>query len=350
MSARRPLARLCVVLFAVALPLALTAPASHRIEAQQHATVLALGDSVPAGLSASLPRTRGFPALLQNLIQAEALTSDDPSAIQLVNLAEPGETVRSFVDDGQLDEALDWIERARDGEVDLRVVTLMLGGNDLLDLWDQPAVDRGARLDAFAADFSEAVDPLADELDGLDVDVVVMTYYDLTGGDETLEGSDAWWLVQFNDVIRQEAEDAGWQVVDLEPVFRDRILDLTWHPADVHPNNAGHREIARAIWSQIGYDDAPPELSIDRPAAGDVVSRTPTIRASVTDNVGVETVLVIVDGDVIEELIFVRAEAVYVGVVDLRDRPEMTVPIEIVARDLAGNESRESVVLTLLPR
>jgi hypothetical protein len=187
-------------------------------------------------------------------------------------------------------------------------------------------------------------------MEGLDVDVVVTTYYDLTEGAPDIQGSDSWWLARFNDVVRQVAGDSRWEVVDLEPVFQGRIAELTWYPADVHPNNTGHRAIAAEVWGHLGYDDEAPSVTIERPEPGEVPSRTPTIRVLASDNLDVHSVDLVIDGEVIDELIFVPTEDAYLGVWDARDYPGGGAQIEIRVRDLAGNEASEKVDVSLPAR
>lgn len=313
--------------------------------AQGEQVYLALGDSIPAGLSSSLPAERSYPAILRELMLAERVTSDAPSAVELVNLAEPGETTESFLQEGQLDAALERIQ----GTDELRTVTLTLGGNDILALQDASDGDREAALDQFSESYGQVIDELAGALEGMDVDVVVTAYYDLTDGDPSIEGSDAWWLARFNDVIRETAGDAGFAVVDLAELFDGRISELTWHPADVHPNNQGHQVIGRAIWQQLDYDDDAPSVEITRPEPGEARSRTPTIHATGDDVVGTENVDVYVDDEHVAELLYVSDRDAWVGIWNAREYESDEAEITVIATDLAGNEGSDTVDITLPP-
>jgi lysophospholipase L1-like esterase len=306
-----------------------------------------MGDSIPFGLSASLPDRRGYPAILRGLMEAQRRASDTPGSVELINIAEPGETVQSFIDDGQLQTALELIEENRD---DLRTVTLSLGGNDILALWGMPGIERETDLERFEQAFVQVIDQIAGTLDGTEVDVVVTTYYDLTEGDRDVSGSDSWWLARFNSVIREVTGEAGFQVVDLDDVFRGEILELTWFPADIHPNNAGHRAIAGAIWRTLDYDETEPDVSISRPANGQTRSRLPTIHAEVTDDVGVERVELLVDGESLGTLTYVPRLDRYVGLWDARRYPDSEAELTVVATDLAGNQASDSVTVNLPAR
>jgi lysophospholipase L1-like esterase len=331
---------LCI-LFAVGLH-PTTQPQSA---AQTEQMYLALGDSIPAGLLASLPTERGFPALLRDLMESERLASEAPANVDLINLAEPGETIETFRDEGQLSDALSEIEAASNGH--LQTVTLTIGGNNILSLWEATADEREAELERFRTAYAEVINDLASALDEHDADVVVTTYYDLTDGDPEVEGSNAWWLRQFNEVIANTAQEAGFTVADIASTFRGQISEFTWFPADIHPNNAGHRAIARAIWQELSYDSAPPEVEITRPDRNEVRNRVPTIHATVTDNVELDSVVLQVDGETVNELIYVANRASWIGLWDARDFPATEVEITVLATDVSGNEGSDSMTITL---
>ncbi|MBX6342431.1 MAG: hypothetical protein IRY97_08230, partial [Thermomicrobiaceae bacterium] len=61
------------------------APPPTRAAPEQ--VYLALGDSIAAGLVTSLPRTRGYPALVRDLIERRDRASGEPAQVSLVNLA-----------------------------------------------------------------------------------------------------------------------------------------------------------------------------------------------------------------------------------------------------------------------
>jgi lysophospholipase L1-like esterase len=339
-----------VIALTCALVVAGLVPAFNQqpTAAQSEQVYLALGDSIPAGLLASRPNERGYPAVLRDLMEAQRLGSDSPGNVELINLSEPGETIESFVENGQLDEALSEIDELSDDR--LRTITLTIGGNNILALWESTPADRADALDTFETGFAEVVEELEAATAATDVDIVVTTYYDLTEGDASVEGTNAWWLSRFNDVIRDTADDAGFTVVDLAEVFQGQIPSLTWFPADIHPNNTGHQLIARAIWQSLAYDGDAPEIEIVRPDSDEARSRTPTIHATVTDNVGIESVVLEIDDEPVAELLYVADRDQWIGVWDARTYSGSSAEITVRAVDVSSNEATDSVTVSLPSR
>ena len=90
---------------------------------------IALGDSLSVGIGASNPGEAGFVSLVQQSLD---------ESHDLINLGHGGDTSRDLIDHGHLDEAISAIEELNgDGsdENDVSLVTLEIGGNDLLRLF-----------------------------------------------------------------------------------------------------------------------------------------------------------------------------------------------------------------------
>lgn len=349
---RRHKTRLALLL-ALVLGLAVAgAPFSAQRSAQAapEQLYLALGDSIAAGIATSLPRVRGYPWLLRDLIEKAGTAQGQPASVTLDDLAVPGETVSSFLTGDQLKRAQADIQAAVARGAQIRAVTVTLGGNDMLNLMQASAEQKQAGLDAFKRDYPAALTAIKSALGGASPAIVVTTYYDLTEGDPNQQGSDAWWLAQFNNVIRQTAAQQGAKLADLEPAFRGHIADWTWYPSDVHPNNDGHAEIAKLVWQALGFDTAPPKVTIERPSKGALSRRTPTIIAKATDNVGVTQVELLVDGNAVTELLYVPDQDAYVGVWDGRAETRPGATLAVRASDLAGHQTSAEVAITLPTR
>lgn len=263
--------RIALVLTLVAL---LTATLSSVAAAASPATrqYIALGDSLAYGIGASdRTRTAYVPLLFQYFMQPRT-----ENVRILRNLSRPGETSDSLIAGGQLALA---IAAIADPTTDTRVVTLDIGGNDLLFLtFTEPCKsDPGgaacqalvdAQLRKFALNYSVILTALQTALaqDPGKETVFVMTYYNPYGGtghpyepfaDDALLGSD---LVidcsappgdpraGLNDLIACGGAAAGAAVADVYPVFGDRALQLTHIAAgDIHPNDAGYALIAQTF-------------------------------------------------------------------------------------------------------
>lgn len=323
-----------------ALLLALMAPfplAQRSSSAATPGIAIALGDSIAAGIGSSLPRTRGNAA-----IAADWLARLTGETVPSQNLAVPGETTTSFVENGQLQRFRDTASDAREAGIPIAYVSLSLGGNELLSLHTSGLTDRQAALDDFRTRYADVLGTLRDEI-GADIPLIVMTLYDLTDGDATIQYSDSWWIEQFNDAIRNAASDHGALVADVGERFTGHISEYTHYPFDVHPTNAGHLAIAQEIWSTLGIDDEPPTIDVET----DVVAtrRTPTIQFTVDDNVAVSSVTASSD-DVVIRGPFEKMSKTYVLLVELPpDAPEK-VALTIDISDDAGNLRRQEITVT----
>ncbi len=343
-SLRRPIA-IIPVLVLVSVSIAALVQ-STTVAASQH-EYIALGDSIAAGLVTSLPRDRGYPALVSNLLEKLDASAPEPTALKPVNLAVPGETDESFVANNQLKTFQDEIASVKSRGADLQLVTVTLGGNDILQLQNKSDADRQAGLDRFRSSYPAAIDDVERALGDLKPIIVVTTYYDLTGGDPQQKNSDAWWVAQFNDVIRSTAQQHGLKVADLEQAFRGHIQEWTWYPLDVHPNNDGHAEIAKLVWQASGLDQSPPVVKITKPASGQLSRMIPTVSASVTDNVGVSDVQLWVNGAEVSSLIYEPQLNEYVGLWDGTQSTTDQVTLSVHATDLAGHVTTTDVTVTL---
>lgn len=232
-------------------------------------TYLALGDSLAVGVGASRPEL-GYVGRL-----FEALTAADdarPRVTRLQSLAVSGETSTSMIRTGQLVAALDAIATA---DPPASLVTLDIGGNDLLRLLDTDAcasAPLGAEclqllsltLDDFEANFRQIVGELLAALDqhAPDTPLAVMTYFNaFSGTDDDHEAAGELALLGtdgrldcrstdpdargMNDIIACVAVEMGAVAVDIHPRFTGLGLELTHIGAqDIHANDRGYAVIA----------------------------------------------------------------------------------------------------------
>jgi lysophospholipase L1-like esterase len=246
---------LLVVLVALLLPLAgVAADTDPRVESDPgDVAYLALGDSVAAGVGASPPSERGYPAVL-----ADYLDRVLGQPVRRINLAVPGETTSSLLNGDQLSRALTAIAAARRSGIRIATITVTIGANDLLRA-DRTGASREDALATVDANLREILGRLreatADEAGRPTTDIVATGYYDPTGTSQEIEGSDGWWLARLDATIERAARQSGARWVDVAAAFALDAADLTWYPRDIHPTEAGHAVIAQAIWRVLQTDE-----------------------------------------------------------------------------------------------
>jgi lysophospholipase L1-like esterase len=287
----RPLRTLTVL--AAVLPMALLPAATAQAAPPRSGTYLALGDSVAAGTGASDPATKGYVALLADDLRSDCAKGRTGAQdkgkrgakgkgakaggcrIELVDLAVDGATTASLIAE-QLPAALALIEE-RNGNGsphdDVRLITLTIGGNDvvgpvaaacaggLTPTCTQTVVNT---ISAAGRNLMAIMDALRAAA-GPETTIAVTTYYNglenpdcrlhplaqlgwivLEGG---LLGDAGPLKVGLNDRIRIEAWLKDALVVETAQVVDPRTEVLT---DCLHPDDAGHADIAEAFAAVIG--------------------------------------------------------------------------------------------------
>lgn len=248
-----------VLTLALAVPAAATGPTPTLY--------IALGDSLVWGDGASVPSHTGYVPRLAGYFQGAAHGGADT----LVNLGVGGVTTGALRS-GQLGVAMALIA---DPETDTRVITISVGGNDLLDLINDPTdiclaapgsqacqgLIAGA-LGGVAANMPFILGSLQAALAGDPGDekiFVLLPYNAFDGTDNPLEPLIAQVMrgaapgagcgdVGLDDILACSATSLGAVVVDAYPLFAGRVFRLT-HMGEgfnVHPNDAGYEVLAKA--------------------------------------------------------------------------------------------------------
>ncbi len=290
-------AKSAIWLVAAFAALATVVPSSAATDgpARAQRVYLALGDSLAYGTVAGAPANEPY-GYVPRLLPFFSLPFNG-DVDKLENLAKGGETSASFIDNGQLDQALVVINDPRS---DVRIVTLDIGGNDLLNLlWEgqpcyPPAVSDprlapcgtavAAAVSSFPARYAVILSKLESALrkNPGHERTFVMTYYNpfsvpdavvnsfpepeaqkwrgfeaavataLVGSDGGLSPcpSQSSGLVGdakmgMNDAINCIGRGYGATVVDVYPTFQEHGLDYTGIGSfDPHPNALGYDKIA----------------------------------------------------------------------------------------------------------
>jgi lysophospholipase L1-like esterase len=227
---------------------------------------IALGDSLSYGEAASDRLTTAFVPLV-----AASL----PTGTGLLNLGHSGDDSDEITRHGHLDQAVAEIaSRNRDADPGNNVVlvTLEIGGNDLLDLFFDyvlpgtcPTLSESLQrqecigilqetLTNFEPNLTEIVDRLlaADP----DLNLVLMTLYNPFSGKIdsldpfgvlSLEGMpDTPFPQGINDIVRAKALAGGIKLADVYPLFEGRALQYVSQDI-IHPNDTGYRVMADAV-------------------------------------------------------------------------------------------------------
>lgn len=235
---------------------------------------VALGDSFAQGIGSPVPEQTGFVAQVGKRYFHGAYEGSD----EVLNLAadQSDTTTGTLITDGQLASAVAAIV---DPNTDTKLVTLTIGGNDLLRLLRSGpcSFDPGglacqgqvvAAITGAAANYPVILGTLVGAMDGEPggTTIVVTTYYNPFDGTGTpFESAVEFALLGLdgvidctalgnpnnaglNDVIACTAGAMGVTVVDLHPLFEGQTFELTHIGVnDVHPTNKGHRIIADAV-------------------------------------------------------------------------------------------------------
>jgi lysophospholipase L1-like esterase len=246
-------------------------------------TYLALGDSLPLGyeVPANADDDPGYAVRLNTFLQ-----TDNPGLTTYENLAVVGETSTSMITSteaisSQLELAVAFIESERADGRNVGLVTLSIGGNDMLRILPAAVGGEGLAGEVALAEFSANLDIILDTLLGaLTVgeqrqgDLLLMNYYNPYPGLENPldpgNNTDTW-LPQFNAVIQAAAEARGLPMAEVAQAFEGNeamliyvqrpYADLLPPPPNVdelfdfHPRPAGHCVLAREFYAVSGYGD-----------------------------------------------------------------------------------------------
>jgi lysophospholipase L1-like esterase len=258
---------------------------------------LALGDSWAFGFGATVPSEGGYvPQLHQALQQgpydclptAEEQAADRCKQLQLLNIAEGGETTPSMIEEQLFPVAIPLLE-ARNGNLnprdDVELITLHTGGNDVFGpiiaacsigfpIPCLPAVQ--SELTAYEEDLGDALGLLRDDdAAGDDTRIVIGTYDNpfrftpcifvsgISGAaalaDIVLEGAPALGVpLGLHGIMRDVGEDHG---VEVAEVYGDLNSPGDWFSSQqppesrtdcLHPTDSGYDKVTDAFEEALG--------------------------------------------------------------------------------------------------
>ena len=217
--------RLMTVAMAVVATLSLSGCGSGPREKPIEFVYLALGASDATGVGAT-PLTEGYVFLIKQELDRRL------PGVFLINLGVPGARIDLIKEQVRLAEQLDT-------KADL--VTLWTGGNDLIH-GDDPKI--------FRQDLRFVLETLREHVSK---DIVIANLPNLTRLPRFQRDPSPLVTVAtiraYNEAIEQEAREPKASLVDLfaQPVREEMVFDLD----GFHPNDAGHRELARLFLQVI---------------------------------------------------------------------------------------------------
>lgn len=214
-------------------------------------TVLVVGDSVAAGVGVD-DFTESYASRLHAWLQRR-----DGQAYGLADLARPGETSWSLRAEGQLDEALDVLDRT-----EAAAIVVDIGANDVLSTLGHPACDDGVvatrcralvddRLEAYRASYDATLADLRQAAPRAPL-VVLTTYNPFSFGADTEHEQRSDEVVEaLNVITARVGRRYGARIADGATPLRGRAADLTHMasggPPDVHPTSAGYEALTGAL-------------------------------------------------------------------------------------------------------
>jgi lysophospholipase L1-like esterase len=272
--------RLCVLLLGLLLPL-LALPA-RAADPPAYAPLgpgdvyLALGDSLATGTEAAI-NDDGQPGYPETLL---ARLQQIRPGLKLENLARgAGETSSKIIAEGQLDQAVTFIEAERAAGRVVSPVTLTIGGNDMVAVIQPGSTTTiSATLTLYASNLDTILDALLDALTDEQGrrtgDLIVATYYNPYPGlaavsPLALSADPDRDIPRFNQIINTAAAARGIAVAEVYDAFpqEQRALGelifvrfpyrfVPFEPElnfDFHPRPAGQRLIAATFADASGY-------------------------------------------------------------------------------------------------
>lgn len=253
------------LLLAASLVLSSSSTANGSVQAAPP-RYIAIGDSLSFGLGASEANQTGFVALVHDSLEGSERFAT--SGIDLINLSSPGATSPDLMQPGgQLQLALNEISRSESPPV----ISVSIGGNDLLDLADADSpclndIQTGPCRDELGQSLSDLQTNLEQVLQSLrdaspEASIVVVDLYNPFSGTGDIREllADAG-VRQFNGVISATASgpDLHVSLASVFQIFQGR--GRQWIASDgIHPNDDGHSVIAEIVLAAL--DGREPRIS-----------------------------------------------------------------------------------------
>jgi lysophospholipase L1-like esterase len=236
---------------------------------------IALGDSLSEGIGATDPKRTAWVPLVAKRLEPK---------FELLNLGIAGHDSDELINEGPLDEALAAIEERADDNVpenEVELITLEIGGNDLLDIYSDYVIPGTCPTVVESLQRPECVEALQTALDNYrpnlalileqlqaaapGIPIYVMTLYNpFSGGADNLdqigalalEGQEGTPFAEgLNDIIRAEAiAHPGILLIEWYDLFLEKQREYISQDL-IHPNDTGYQVMANELLEILGLLD-----------------------------------------------------------------------------------------------
>lgn len=283
------MSRLLLPLLAVLASLALLGPTG----AQGSPAYIALGDSLAFGVGASDLASKGYVALVHEWLQRSDAYRE--RGLDLINLSVPGATSADLLlPEGQLERALAEIQSRNNSstEDDVEIITIDIGGNDLLNLLPQASTCSsdpqgeecqkllGPVLESLRDNLNQVVQELRKAAPQAEM-VILDLYNPYSGTGDALESTADMAVQRVNEVLREVAlqPDLEARLASVYELFRGR--GKQWIAEDgIHPNDEGHAVLAEAVLAALeGRAPSLPEELAATPPDQEAAAPAPSAEA-----------------------------------------------------------------------
>ena len=263
--------RRTIMIFAVAALIVASVAVPASADAPDGPVVLAVGDSVAAGVGASNPAATGYVPRFHRSMKSVDCNDHVAAAcphLELVTFAKGGATSDTLIAEQLTPAVTEVVTRASDADPnnDVEYVTITIGGNDVFGpvlaacgagVTPECVNTIQTRFAAYQANLGYILTVLRTAAP--DAEIGIMTYYNPLGscelaaiaplGDMVLEGGGGL-PGGLNDIIRGVAAATGVTTVETYGLLGSK--DFVGGEDCLHPDNSGHKKIAREFAGALG--------------------------------------------------------------------------------------------------
>lgn len=223
---------------------------SHAF-ANEREVYVALGDSLAAGQTPFTQIDAGYTDFIALQLQRNRQLASFSKELTF-----PGYRVENVIESVQTDTATALLEKAT-------LVTISAGANNLLPLLSHNATSGTLAFNQLTANFalnevrvqvSELLQLVRDKAPNANI-YIMGYYFPYVSVHEEQEAGAREALQLLNQILQQQAEQAGVNFVDVYETFNAGVINYLTNLSDVHPNQQGYRIMANKFLEQYSGND-----------------------------------------------------------------------------------------------